>query len=130
MKTVDELMQNGLRALFAIGVNQEYFNASREETADIGAALKDAFASLDADYGIRLIGTFDDDILVVRQSQGYPFVSYILADIPSIEAAVGVTNIVRRPYKDTRLIKYISIEARIGRPLEFVDEQAYFDRAT
>ena len=122
MMTVHDLTKDGLRVLFAIGINAEFFSAPRDELASIGAAIKDAFADLQGRFGVEVLGTFDDDLLQVGMTRGYPFISYILASIPNLNAAIEVTNLVRTPYKDTRLAKYLTIDARIGHPLFFGNE--------
>ena len=122
MTTVQDLTKDGLRAMFAIGINQDFFAAPSAELAEIGAAIKAAFADLGGRFGVKVLGTFDDDLLQVGMSRGYPFISYILAEIPNLEAAIEVTNLIRTPFKDGRLAKYLTIDARIGHPLFFGTE--------
>lgn len=122
MTTVKDLTKDGLRALFVIGITQEFFNLPRAELREVGAAITAAFDGLERRFGVKVLGTFDDDLLQVGLTRGYPYISYILAEIPNLEAAIEVTNLVRTPYKDGRLVKYITIDARIGHKLFFGNE--------
>jgi hypothetical protein len=122
MTTVRDLTKDGIRALFVIGITQEFFNLPSAQLRDVGRAIKDAFDGLERRFGVKVLGTFDDDLLQVGLTRGYPFISYILADIPSLESAIEVTNLVRTPYGDGRLVKYITIDARIGHRLFFGNE--------
>ena len=92
MTTVQDLTKDGLRALFAVGVTQDFFTADSAELGEIGAAIKEAFRDLNERFGVKVLGTFDDDLLQCGESRGYPWISYILAEIPNLEAAIAVTN--------------------------------------
>ncbi|MFI2241003.1 hypothetical protein [Streptomyces chrestomyceticus] len=114
-----------LRTLFCIGVTQEFFNAGDEERAAVAAAIPPAFARLAERFGVRVLGTLDDDQLMVGASAAWPWTSYILADVPDLDTAARICGIVR----DTevgdggvRLWRYLRIEARAGRPLFFGTE--------
>jgi hypothetical protein len=122
MTGIKDLTKDGLRALFVIGITQEFFNLPSVELKNVGAAIKDAFSGLEKRFGVKVLGTFDDDLLQVGLTRGYPYISYILADVPSLESAIEVTNLVRTSYGDGRLVKYITIDARIGHPLFFGNE--------
>ena len=122
MTTLQDLTKDGLRALFVVGITQEFFNLPNEEVRTVGSAIKEAFAELERRFGIKVLGTFDDDLLQVGLTRGYPYISYILADIPNLESAIEVTNLVRMPYNGGRLVKYITIDARIGHRLFFGNE--------
>ncbi|KOG88887.1 iacB, partial [Streptomyces varsoviensis] len=46
--------------------------------------------------------------------------SYILADVPDVATAAEVCGIVREtPVGESRLWRYLRVEARLGRPLFF-----------
>ena len=111
------------RVLFCIGVLQANFDAPREELADLLAVLKREFGDLRGRYGIEVLGTFDDDMLMVGPSTSFPWTSYILADVPDLETAVSVCGLLREvEVGEHRLWHYLRIEARIGRPLFFGNE--------
>ncbi len=116
---IEDLLGNGMRALFCVGITEAFFNATPEETREIGAAIKEAFDDLEGRFGVKVLGTFDDDLIQCGTTTSYPYISYILAEIPDFEAVVHVTNIIRTPYKDGRLAKYLTIQSRVGRPLFF-----------
>ncbi len=113
----------GLRVLFCIGVTQTFFD---EESANVGAiveAIKDAFADLRGRFGVEVLGTLDDDELMVGTSTAWPWTCYILADAPSLEAVTAICNLVRESEAPGgRLWRYLRIEARVGRPLFFANE--------
>lgn len=112
-----------LRVLFCIGVTSGFFEAEPEELGTIKAAIEEAFDDLSGRFGVRVLGTMDDDRLLVGTSESWPWVSYILADVPDLHAAHAVTDILRgRAADGYPLWRYLKIEARIGRPLFFGNE--------
>jgi hypothetical protein len=119
MTTVESLLKDGLRTLFCFGLTQEFFNADTETRNAVGAAIKDAFDDLEGRFGVKVLGTYDDDLLQCGPTPAFPWISYILADVPDMEAAVAVTNLVRTPFRDHRLVKYMRVEARMGHKLFF-----------
>ena len=116
---LEDLLGEGLRALFCIGINDDFFRAPPEEKKVVGAALVAAFDDLEGRFGVKVLGTFDDDLLQCGTAQGFPYISYILAEIPDFEAAVAVTNCLREPAGDSILSRYVTIQSRIGHPLFF-----------
>lgn len=119
MTTVESLLKDGLRALFTLGISQEFYNATNDERKEIGGALAKAFDDLEGRFGIKVLATFDDDLLQCGPNTGFPWIGYIIAELPNLEAAVAVSNLVRTPFKDTMLVKYLRIESRIGHILPF-----------
>jgi len=108
------------RVLFCIGVLPANFEASEAELQELLATLKREFGDLRGRFGIEVLGTFDDDELMVGPSTAFPWTSYILADAPSVDAAIAVCNLLREVrVGDHRLWRYMRIEARLGRPLFF-----------
>ena len=111
---------NSLRVLFCIGVSQTFFEEDATRLAELIDAVKAAFDDLEGRYGITVLGTMDDDQLMVGPSPNWPWTAYILADAPSIEAVIAVCNLVREtPVAPHRLWRYLRIEARVGRELFF-----------
>jgi len=109
-----------LRVLFCIGVSQSFFDEPSARVAEIVPAITKAFEDLSGRFGIRVLGTMDDDELMVGPSADYPWTAYILADAPSLESVTALCNLVREtPVGKHRLWRYLRIEARIGRPLFF-----------
>lgn len=119
MTTVDSLLKDGKRALFCFGLTQEFFNADNDTRAAVGAAIAAAFDNLEGRFGVKVLGTFDDDLLQCGPTPAFPWISYILADVPDLESAVAITNLVRTPFRDHRIVKYMRVEARVGHPLFF-----------
>ena len=109
-----------LRVLFCFGVTQSFFD---EEPANIGsivAAITTAFSDLGGRFGLKVLGTMDDDELMVGSSTTWPWTAYILADAPSLAAVTAVCNLLRESEVNRRrLWKYLRVEARVGRPLFF-----------
>lgn len=112
--------EDELRVLFCFGVTQNFFEESPETTGERVAAIREAFADLGGRFGVRVLGTMDDDELMVGHSPNYPWTAYILADAPSLEAITAVCNIVREAtVGEARLWRYLRVEARVGRRLFF-----------
>ncbi|MEU7137116.1 hypothetical protein [Streptomyces sp. NPDC046261] len=109
-----------LRTLFCIGVTQEFFSADDAERAAVAAAIPPAFDRLAERFGLQVLGTLDDDQLMVGATPSWPWMSYILADVPDLPTVSRVCGIVRdTPVGTGRLWRYLRIEARVGRPLFF-----------
>lgn len=112
--------QNALRVLFCIGVTPAFFDADVSELDEIGTTITEAFADLSGRFGINVLGTMDDDELMVGPSHSWPWTCYVLADVPDLEAVTSVCNIIRETSLGSgRLWKYLRIEAKVGRPLFF-----------
>lgn len=114
-----------VRVLFCIGIMPAFFSAdAHEREAQHGVVVR-AFENLGGRFGVQVIGTFDDDRLMVGSSAQWPWTCYVLADVPDLDAAAAVCNIIRETtVGDTghRLWRYMRIEARVGRPLFFANE--------
>lgn len=112
-----------LRVLFCIGVTQSFFDEGTAKIGPVIEGISSAFADLGGRFGVRVLGTLDDDELMVGSSTTWPWTAYILADAPSLEAVTSVCNLVREAeVAGSRLWKYLRIEARVGRPLFFGNE--------
>jgi hypothetical protein len=109
-----------LRVLFCIGVTPAFFDADVADLEKIGTTIAKAFDNLKERFGIDVLGTMDDDELMVGPSVTWPWTCYVLADAPDLAAVTGVCNILREiPLGTGRLWKYLRIEAKVGRPLFF-----------
>jgi hypothetical protein len=109
-----------LRVLFCFGVTQSFFEAEPASVPAIVKAITDAFADLRGRFGVEVLGTMDDDELMVGSSETWPWTCYILADVPDLEAVAKVCNLLRESeVAGSRLWKYLKVEARVGRQLFF-----------
>ena len=109
-----------VRVLFCIGVAQTFFEEEASRLPELIAAIKTAFDDLQGRFGIDVLGTIDDDELMVGPSPSWPWTAYILADAPDLEAVTAVCNLVRETsVGEHRLWRYLRIEARVGRQLFF-----------
>ena len=112
-----------LRVLFCLGVSQSFFEEDSARVPELAGAIAKAFEDLSGRFGLRVLGTMDDDELMVGPSATWPWTAYILADAPSLDAVTGVCNIVRETeIGDGLLWKYLRVEARVGRQLFFGNE--------
>jgi hypothetical protein len=110
----------GLRALVCLRVTQSFFDEPSANVPPVVAAIKDAFDDLGRRFGVRVIGTFDDDELMVGAPPGPLPTAYILLETPSLEAVTDICNIARvTEIGGARLWKYLRVEARVGRALFF-----------
>ena len=109
-----------LRVLFCIGVTPAFFEMKADQIGEVTPAVGRAFEDLAGRFGVTVLGTMDDDELMVGSSTAWPWTAYVLADAPDLAAVTGICNIVREtPVGDYRLWRYLRIEARVGRPLFF-----------
>ena len=112
--------RGGLRVLFCMGVTQNFFEEDPATLPARAKAVGEAFADLGGRFGIRVLGTMDDDELMVGHSPAWPWTAYILADAPDLDSVASVCNIVREAeVGESRLWRYMRIEARVGRKLFF-----------
>ncbi len=112
-----------LRVLFCFGVTQSFFEADPASVPAVATTITEAFADLGGRFGVRVLGTMDDDELMVGASVAWPWTAYVLADVPDLETVTKVTNLLRETeVEGARLWKYLRVEARVGRPLFFANE--------
>ncbi len=119
-ETYREHEGEALRVLFCFGVTQSFFDEEPSRVPRIAAAITEAFDDLAGRFGITVLGTMDDDELMVGSSTTWPWTCYILTDAPDLDSVTRVTNVLREAEADgSRLWKYLRVEARVGRPLFF-----------
>jgi hypothetical protein len=110
----------GLRVLFCLGVLPEFFGADADTQATLLQGIPAAFDDLGGRFGVTVLGTMDDDELMVGPSAAWPWTAYILADAPDLDAVIAVCNLIRTTtIGEDRLWKFMRIEARVGRQLFF-----------
>ncbi|QAY62583.1 hypothetical protein ET495_04200 [Xylanimonas allomyrinae] len=112
-----------MRALVAIGVTERFFAAPESERKAVFLATKTAFAGLAGRFGVRVLGTFDDDTLQIGPSTTFPWTCYLLLEVPGYDEVRAITNVFREtPVGDHQLWRYYKVEARLGRPLFFGED--------
>jgi hypothetical protein len=115
-----EVRGKHLRVLFCIGVTQSFFDEEPAGVPAIAQGITSAFADLGGRFGLEVLGTMDDDELMVGSSGTWPWTAYILADAPNLDAVIGVCDLVRSTrIGEDRLWRFMRIEARVGRRLFF-----------
>lgn len=109
-----------IRALFCFGVLPAFFDLDDVVRKQVFDTLVEGFSALDRRFGVTVLGTLDDDRSMVGPSTAWPWTCYILAEVPDHETIAAVCNILRQ-YRigDSRLWRYIRVEARTGRKLFF-----------
>src|SRR6184192_2580502 len=90
-----EKESQALRVLFCIGVSQSFFDEDPAKLPELIPFITNAFADLRGRFGVTVLGTMDDDELMVGPSPAWPWTAYILAEAPSLEAVTAVCNLVR-----------------------------------
>jgi hypothetical protein len=109
-----------IRTLFCFGVLPAFFELGDGVRKQVFDALVAGFSSLDSRFGVSVLGTLDDDRSMVGPSTGWPWTCYILADVPGHDTIAAVCNILRQTeVGESRLWRYIRVEARSGRKLFF-----------
>lgn len=112
-----------LRSLVCIGVTEAFFSADEEERTAVFHATRAAFDDMPGRFGVKVLGTFDDDTLQIGPSIGFPWTCYLLLEVPSYDAATAITDAFRHtPVGDRQLWRYYKVEARLGRALFFGEE--------
>ena len=113
--------REGVRVLFAFGVLPPFYDEDDDGVRAVHSAMTEAYADLRGQYGAQVLGTFDDYELNVGPSSTWPWTSFILADLPDVETAMALCNVIRttRLPNGHRIWRYIKLEARIGTALFF-----------
>ena len=107
-----------LRTMFFIGINQNFFDLPMPDAGQIIRTFVATLDDLKGRFGIEVLGTFDDDQMMVGPSEGWPWTAYILADVPDLDTVVAVCSLFREtPAGDGQLWKYARIQARVGQAL-------------
>jgi len=106
------------RLLFCVGVTQNFFDLPATETGPVWQAYGQMMTALATMEGIKVLGTMDDDRLMVGKSDDAPWTFYIMADVADLDTVVAACNLFRTTMVgEHRLWKYGKIEARVGRAL-------------
>lgn len=107
-----------LRVLFCVGVTQTFFDLPASGIAQVWGGVGAMLKSMNTLPGLTILGTMDDDQIMVGTSQSFPWTCYILADIDSIETVTAACNLFRvTEVGEYRLWRYLRVEARVGREL-------------
>ncbi|MNZ74257.1 hypothetical protein D3C78_927020 [compost metagenome] len=112
--------KKALRVLFCMGINQNFFDAPRDEQLQVWAAFGQMWNAIHDLQGVAVLGNMDDDQSMVGPSTGWPWTTYLLADVPDIETVHAACNLFRStPVGDGtyKLWRYCKVEARVGREL-------------
>jgi len=122
--TVEIKRRESVRVLFVFGVLSPFYEADDAGARAVHNAMSDAYAALNERFGMNVLATFDDFELTVGPSPSWPWTSYIIADLPDVETAMALCNLIRttRLPNGDRLWRYIKVEARIGTRLFFGNE--------
>lgn len=75
------------------------------------------------ELGARVVGTLDDDLLMVGEPTPPRFTFYLLFDVDDSEVAVEMIHRIRVPVDGIRMDKYVRFEARIGRPFFLLERE-------
>ncbi len=111
-----------LRVLFAFGLTQDFFATEPEAIPEIMKTLQEGFANLDDRFGVRVLGTLDDDETMVGATPTWPWTCYVLAEARDRDGVAAVCGLLRElKADDVPLWKYLKVEARLGRPLFFAE---------
>lgn len=114
---------DAVRALLCIGIAQNFFDAEPEVQGRLFEAIPKAFGDLGGRFGVKVLGTLDDDELMVGPSEGWPWTAYVLLEAPDHKAVASICNLVRETeVAGSKLWRFMRIEARVGRPLFFANE--------
>lgn len=109
-----------IRVLFCFNALPPFFDLDDAGRKALFDRVVAAYADLSGRFGATVLGTLDDERLLVGPTFGWPFTSYILAEVPDHAAAASICDILRQTaFGSDRLWRYIRVEARTGRPLFF-----------
>jgi hypothetical protein len=111
-----------LRVLFCIGVTQNFFDLPPDEISMAWQGYGAMLGAMSKLPGLKIIGTMDDDRLMVGTSPGWPWTCYVLADAADFDTVAATCNLFRTTKVGDHLLwRYGRIEARVGRELVVPD---------
>ena len=102
-----------IRVLFCAGVLPVFFESPPEARKGVYEECIKVFSNWEERFGVKVLGSLDDDQSHIGPSLTYPWTFYALADVPDLETVGKIVNQLREG--DNPLFKYIKIETRIGR---------------
>lgn len=116
-----------LRALFAIGINQNFFDLPADglTIGDVWKSFSGFLEAIRDTPGVDYIGDMDDDSLQVGPCTSWPWTAYVLADVDSLDTVKAVTGLLRTIQVgdgEAKLWRFARVEARIGRALTVRDD--------
>lgn len=115
---MSDTQKDPLRVLFCIGVTQNFFDLPETEIGAVWKGYGEMMSQMNVMPGVTILGTMDDDRLMVGSSASWPWTVYIMADVADMDTVVAVCNLFRTvKVGEFRLWKYGKIEARVGRGL-------------
>ena len=115
---MSQTSKDPLRVMFCIGVTQNFFESPEGAIGGVWKGYGAMMTALNEMPGVTIIGTMDDDRLMVGASASWPWTVYIMADVDHLDTVVAGCDLFRTiKIGDDRLWKYGKIEARVGRAL-------------
>lgn len=105
------------RVLLLVAASDGWYQA--EDAAARGGVLARLQAFFDGwrEGGATLLGSFDDDYLVVGQPSSLGWSIFVLYDVPSLDLVVERINSTREEADGVRLDRAFRMEVRLGRNL-------------
>lgn len=115
---MSETTKDPLRVMFCIGVTQNFFELPESQIGLVWKGYGEMMTALNEMPGVKILGTMDDDRLMVGSSASWPWTVYIMADVADLDTVVKGCDLFRSiKIGEDRLWKYGKIEARVGRAL-------------
>src|SRR5690349_11885563 len=84
-----------LRVLFALGINQNFFDLPSDRIGEVWVAFSGFLAEMRDMPGVDVLGDMDDDAHQVGPSDGWPWTAYVLADVVDQPTVRAVCNLLR-----------------------------------
>src|SRR5438876_2157441 len=84
-----------IRVLFALGTTPDFYSDDGSTIPLVMEACNEAVNALEQRFGVRVLGTLDDDETMVGPSDAWPWTCYVLADAPDRDAVAAVCNQLR-----------------------------------
>jgi hypothetical protein len=105
-----------LRVLVTAAATAAWYDTVDEPTRNrVAARWKEVIAGWTARPGVRLVSTFDDDLLLAGDPRPFGRWSiFILLEVEALEDAVAMVDDMRSG--DIRLHTYFTLNATLGRP--------------
>ena len=105
-----------MRAILLGAMTSAYYDIA---TDDERARVLDRYRTLMAEWlalGAHVVGTLDDDLLMVGEPGSPTFTFYLLFDVDGPQVVIDMIQRLREPVDGIRMDRYARFEAHLGRP--------------
>ncbi len=112
------------RAMFLGAMTSEYYRIRSDGERASVLRRFDQMVEEWKQLGARVVGTFDDDLLMVGEPGSPRFTFYLLFQIADVDVVTQMIQRVREEVDGVRMDRFVRFEAHVGRPFFLLEPPA------